>query len=131
MNGAGKILSGLAGAVYLVLLAPVIVVFFIAFSADNFIVFPPSGFSTRWFERLWGHERLMSGLRISFIVAIIVSLLSLLIGVPAAYALARGESRITSETSARDTPAAAATSSMVGCWLRRPSGARVVIAAAR
>ncbi len=67
------------------------VVIFISFSADSFIVFPPSGFSLRWYERLLAHEALMRGLRLSLVLAAIVTVLSLLVGVPAALALARSD----------------------------------------
>src|SRR5262245_65483630 len=82
-------LRGMAVLVYALLLAPVAIVVVISFSADSFIVFPPSGFSLRWYERLIGNEVLMRGLRLSAIVAPIVAALSLLVGVPAAFALAR------------------------------------------
>lgn len=90
-EGAGPVLKTLAGLVYALLLAPVVVVVFISFSADSFIVFPPSGYSLRWYERLLGNETLMRGLRLSLLLAACVTLLSLLVGVPAAYAIARGK----------------------------------------
>ena len=92
-EGAGRALSGFAALVYGVLLAPVVVVIFISFSADSFIVFPPSGYSLRWYERLIGQEALMRGLQLSLGLATVVTALSLLVGVPAAYAIARGEFR--------------------------------------
>jgi putative spermidine/putrescine transport system permease protein len=92
-EGAGPVLGGLAAAVYALLLAPVLVVIFISFSADSFIVFPPSGYSLRWYERLFASEALMRGLRLSIVLAAIVTALSLLAGVPAAYAIARGRAR--------------------------------------
>ncbi len=87
----GPLLKTLAVLVYGVLLAPVLVVVVISFSADNFIIFPPSGFSLRWYERLLGHEALMAGLRLSAMIAAVVTVLSLAIGVPAAYGIARGQ----------------------------------------
>lgn len=90
MTGAGRGLAALAAAVYVFLLAPVVVVVVISFSADAFINFPPSGLSFRWYERLFGHPALMAGLALSARVALVVAGLSLLLGVPAAYALARG-----------------------------------------
>jgi putative spermidine/putrescine transport system permease protein len=83
-EGAGPLLGGLAAAVYALLLAPVLVVIFISFSADSFIVFPPSGYSLRWYERLFASEALMRGLRLSLLLAAVVTVLSLLAGVPAA-----------------------------------------------
>ncbi len=89
-EGPSPLLKALAAAVYLFLLGPVVVVIFISFSADSFIVFPPSGYSLRWYERLLGHEALMRGLRLSLLLALAVTAISLLVGVPAALALARG-----------------------------------------
>lgn len=89
-TGAGPLLKSVAAIVYVLLLAPVAVVLVISFSADNFIIFPPTGFSTRWFERLLAHDALMAGLRLSLLLALIVSISSLLLGVPAALAIAKG-----------------------------------------
>lgn len=86
-------LAIMAGLGYTLLLGPVLVVFVIAFSADNFIVFPPSGLSLRWFGALFSHPALMRGLQFSLVVAVLVAMLSLLLGVPAAYALAKGQFR--------------------------------------
>jgi putative spermidine/putrescine transport system permease protein len=88
-RATSPMLRTMAVVVYALLLAPVAIVVVISFSADSFIVFPPSGFSLRWYERLVGNEVLMRGLRLSAVVAPIVAALSLLIGVPAAFALAR------------------------------------------
>lgn len=93
MNGAGPILSGLAAIVYALILSPIVVVVALAFSADSFILFPPSGFSLQWFRALAGHAPLLSALWLSVQVASVVTLLSLVVGVPAALALAKGEFR--------------------------------------
>lgn len=93
MNGAGPVLSGIAALVYALILAPIVVVFTLAFSADNFILFPPSGYSLRWFQALAGNAPLLSALGLSVQVASVVTLCSLLVGVPAALALAKGEFR--------------------------------------
>lgn len=88
-EGAGPVLGSLAALVYALLLAPVAIVVVISFSADSFIVFPPSGYSFRWYERLLANEALMRGLHLSLVLAMIVTGLSLLIGVPAAFAISR------------------------------------------
>lgn len=90
MTGAGKVLSGFAALVYVLMLAPAAVVIVIAFSADSFIIFPPSGFSFQWFERLWAHGALRGALALSLQIAAIVTAISLALGVPAALALAKG-----------------------------------------
>lgn len=93
MNGAGPLLSTLSGIVYALILAPIVVVFALAFSADNFILFPPSGYSLRWFQALAHHGPLLASLWLSVQVASVVTLCSLLVGVPAALALTKGEFR--------------------------------------
>lgn len=90
MNGAGPILSTLAGLVYVLILAPIVVVLMLSFSADNFILFPPSGYSLRWFQQLAANAPLLNALLLSLQIACIVTLLSLVIGVPAALALGKG-----------------------------------------
>jgi putative spermidine/putrescine transport system permease protein len=91
MNGAGPILSTLAGLVYAMILAPIVVVLMLAFSADNFILFPPSGYSLRWFQQLASNGPLLNALLLSLQIACIVTLLSLVIGVPAALALGKAD----------------------------------------
>ncbi len=90
MNGAGRVLSSLAGLVYALILAPIAIVVALAFSADNFILFPPSGYSLRWFRALSAHGPLLSALWLSLQIASVVTLFSLVIGVPTALALAKG-----------------------------------------
>ncbi|MFM9941117.1 MAG: ABC transporter permease [Hyphomicrobiaceae bacterium] len=93
MTGAGRVLSTLAAIVYVLILAPLVVVVVLAFSADNFIVFPPSGYSLRWFRQLTSNAVLMQALLMSVQIAAVVTALSLLIGVPAALALSKATFR--------------------------------------
>src|SRR5262249_53799279 len=93
MTGAGPVLSTIAGVVYVLILAPILVVVVLAFSADTFIVFPPSGLSTRWFVQLMSNGPLLNALRLSAVIAVLVMVLSLLIGVPAALALSKAQFR--------------------------------------
>ena len=91
MNGAGPVLSTLAAIVYALILAPIVVVLVLAFSGDNFIVFPPSSLSLRWFTQLFSNAPLMSALVLSAQIALVVTGLSLAIGVPAALALDKAQ----------------------------------------
>jgi putative spermidine/putrescine transport system permease protein len=90
VSGVGLGLKAAAAFAYAFLLSPVLVVIAIAFSADSFIAFPPSGVSFRWFERLVAHAALMEALNLSLMIATTVTVISLLVGVPAARALAGG-----------------------------------------
>lgn len=90
MTGAGRVLSSVVAVIYALILAPIVVVVMLAFSADNFILFPPSGYSLRWFQQLAGNRQLLTALWLSVQIAAVVTLCSLAIGVPAALALAKG-----------------------------------------
>lgn len=76
---------------FAVLLAPGLLVLVVSFSAGDFLTFPPPGLSLRWYRALLGNAAMMSALGTSAILAAIVSVLALLLGGPAAYAIARLE----------------------------------------
>jgi putative spermidine/putrescine transport system permease protein len=78
---------------YLLLLSPVVVVAAVSLSSGQFLAFPPPGFSLRWFEALFANAEIMAALATSAILASIVASLALLLGLPAAYAIARLEFR--------------------------------------
>jgi putative spermidine/putrescine transport system permease protein len=85
----GWILRLCAVAGYTLLLAPVLVVAAISFSAGDFLTFPPPGLSTRWYAALFSNAELMAALRNSAVLAVVVAGIALLAGMPAAYAIAR------------------------------------------
>jgi putative spermidine/putrescine transport system permease protein len=93
MNGAGRVLSTLAGIVYALILSPIVIVVALAFSADNFILFPPSDYSLRWFRQLASNASLLNAVLLSAQIACVVTALSLAIGVPAALALDKAQFR--------------------------------------
>lgn len=74
---------------YLFLLAPLLIVVVISFASNQYLSFPPEGFTLDWYAALPSQETFMSGLRISLITASAVTVLVLILGVPAALALAR------------------------------------------
>ncbi|MBV8166420.1 MAG: ABC transporter permease [Alphaproteobacteria bacterium] len=80
--------AGLA-LLYLFLLAPLIPIVVVSFSNDAVLAFPPQSFGVRWYAALLGNTKFMAGFRVSATVAAIVVAISLAVGVPAAFALAR------------------------------------------
>lgn len=76
---------------FMVLLAPGLLVLVTSFSAGDFLSFPPPGLSLRWYQALLSNGTLMSALGTSAILALIVAAVALLVGGPAAYAIARLE----------------------------------------
>ena len=76
-------------ALFLFLLAPVLLVFPLSFSADRAMAWPPSGFSLRWYVALAGNAELMSAARNSLFLGLAVTAVALVAGMPAAMILAR------------------------------------------
>lgn len=82
-------LKVMACAMMAFLLAPVLIVVPISFSGDSFMAWPPSSWSLRWYPAIFADPKMMSAFVTSLLLAGAVTVLSLLIAVPAAYALVR------------------------------------------
>ncbi len=78
---------------YLFLLAPILVVVPLSFSNDNYLTFPPQSWGIRWYAEMLHHETLIQAFWISLGIASVVTVLSLLAGIPAAYAIRRYQFR--------------------------------------
>jgi putative spermidine/putrescine transport system permease protein len=90
MSALGRIVLPLGlGLLYAFVLAPIVLVVLISFSADNFIRFPPQQWGLRWYRALLQHATFLTAFRTSLILAATVTLLDLAVGIPAAYAIAR------------------------------------------
>lgn len=76
--------------ILLFLMLPSLITIAISFGGANQIVFPPRQFSLNLFHRFFVEEGWVSSTWLSFRVAIMSTALVLLLGVPAAYALTRG-----------------------------------------
>lgn len=82
-------LIGFSVLVYLFLMGPLIIVIGASLSDTTFLTFPPQGLSLRWFEEIFEISAFRRTMVTSFQIAFLATLLALLIGVPAAYALNR------------------------------------------
>ena len=82
-------MRALSVAVYVFLLAPLVVVVLASFNSADFLSFPPRGFSLRWYRALWESEVWGDSFRLSLLVTAVVTPLALIIGTLAAYALVR------------------------------------------
>lgn len=88
-----QILLGLfAGAFVLFMLAPIAIVVWMSFSAQNFIGFPIPSYSLRWFRRIFEYEPFIASLIVSIQVAALSTVVACLMAVPTALALARSRS---------------------------------------
>jgi len=85
------LLGGIATLAVLLLLAPTVVVIVVSFTNGYSLKFPPPGYSLRWYEALGDAWQLQFAALNSLKVAASATLLSVLLGVPAAMAIARSE----------------------------------------
>lgn len=84
-----KFLTFVAILVFSFLLFPLVIITITAFNEAPIINIPIEGFTFKWFINVFNTKSLMSGFALSFKLAITATLLALLVGVPAAYALSR------------------------------------------
>ena len=75
--------------IYLYLLAPILIVVPVSFSAAAFVVFPPRGLSLRWYANFLTSRELTEALWLSIRLAVAVTLAATVIGTLAALALTR------------------------------------------
>ncbi|HKU97277.1 MAG TPA: ABC transporter permease [Vineibacter sp.] len=80
----------LNGAIITFLLTPIAIVAVFALNPTPYISFPPVGITGRWFAKFFATDDFMISLWLSLRVAVVVLLLSMVIGGACALALARG-----------------------------------------
>ncbi|MCX2726047.1 ABC transporter permease [Thermomicrobium sp. 4228-Ro] len=86
-----RILLGLfSAAVLIYLVAPVLIVIPMSFSAAKYLSFPPPGLSLQWYENFFARSDWTSATIQSIRVALTVMVLSTVLGVAASLALVRG-----------------------------------------
>ncbi len=82
-------LIAIAALVYLFLVGPLVIVLGASLSDTTYLTFPPQGLSLRWFENIFAISAFRRTIVTSFQIAFLATLLALIIGIPAAYALNR------------------------------------------
>ncbi|GGA24021.1 ABC transporter permease [Paenibacillus physcomitrellae] len=75
--------------VYLFLLGPLLIISITSFEPGTVLKFPPDGFSLHWYRHIFEVQMFPKTFTTSIIISLIGNLLSLLLGIPAAYALNR------------------------------------------
>jgi len=86
-----RVLGVISLVILLYLLLPIVVVVGSALGRTGYLAFPPHGLTLRWFTTALQDPRYIDSFVTSLLVASCSTLLSLLLGLPAAYALARHE----------------------------------------
>ncbi|MDR7522765.1 MAG: ABC transporter permease [Armatimonadota bacterium] len=79
----------LLGLVAVFMLAPIVFVLVFAFSSASYLIFPPPGYSLRWFAKLFQQEALFRAALNSLVIAATATLVSLIVGTLASLALVR------------------------------------------
>lgn len=87
-------------AVVLFLTAPVLIVIPLALSTSEFLEFPPPSYSLDWFRLFFGDQAWLTAAYLSLRVALGATLIALLAGTAASYALVRGRFRLRGLTEA-------------------------------
>ena len=82
-------LKAINAVIVLYLLAPIIVVVATAFTATAYPVFPPQGFTLRWFEKFLATPEFVESIRISAMLATASTFIAAMLGTSSALALAR------------------------------------------
>lgn len=84
-----KLLTPYAVLVFAFLMIPLVIITITAFGGENAITFPIESFSTKWFGNVFTLKSFRRSFLTSLEVAFLATLAALIVGVPAAYALAR------------------------------------------
>lgn len=84
-----KALSLFALIVFLFMVAPLVIITITAFEPGTVIKFPISGFSLKWYAHVFELNSFVDSFGTSITIALGATFVALLVGVPAAYALAK------------------------------------------
>jgi putative spermidine/putrescine transport system permease protein len=76
---------------FAIVLFPLVAVIWVSFFENKIIGFPPTGYTFKWYVNAWSLGRFHHGFVLSVEVGLMATAASLLLGVPAAIALARKE----------------------------------------
>jgi len=93
-HGARLWLYALASIVALFLVLPTAIVVVMSFSGSQFLEFPPSTWSLRWYSEYFGASKWMLATKTSLIVAALTTLVATSLGTMAAYSISGSQQNI-------------------------------------
>lgn len=76
-------------SVLIFLFAPMVMIVVFSFFENSYLVFPPAGWTTKWYAWALGRAEFLDALKTSLLLATIATVISTLLAVPAALALGR------------------------------------------
>lgn len=82
-----------AALIMLFLVLPVLIIVPMSFSSSRYLEFPPPGFSPQWYQAFFSNTQWVNSLKISFELAILTTILSLILGILAAEGLSKSDFR--------------------------------------
>ncbi|TAL81354.1 MAG: ABC transporter permease [Candidimonas sp.] len=88
-----KFVNILSAILCVILIAPIVIVVIVSFGKSSYMVFPPTSFSSKWYEDFFTSSEWMNSLLISLIIALVSSFISTTLGFLGAYSLVRGKYR--------------------------------------
>ncbi|HKS14139.1 MAG TPA: ABC transporter permease [Pseudomonas sp.] len=72
------------------LLLPIVFIVLLSFGSSQWMVFPPPGWSTKWYLQFFANEQWMASVWASLKVALLTTAGAIALGLPSAFALVRG-----------------------------------------
>ena len=86
-------LVGFTALVALFLLLPILFIVALSFGSSQWLIFPPPSWTTKWYQQLFADPRWIAAALTSLKIGLIVTVLSVLLGLLAAFGLSRGRFR--------------------------------------
>lgn len=83
------LLVAASAVAYVFLLAPLLVIAGASFGPTQYLLFPPQGFTLRWYEEALARTDFRQGFQVSLVIAAVAAVLSTVLGALAALALVR------------------------------------------
>lgn len=90
LGGLRWLLVGICIAVCLFLVLPIIFIILLSFGSSRWLAFPPPAWTLKWYAEFFSNSQWIESILTSAKIALVVSLLSLLIGLLASFAVVRG-----------------------------------------
>jgi len=84
------VLGGISVLVATFLLLPILLIVALSFGSSQWLEFPPPGWTLRWYQELFADDTWLDAFLTSFEIALIVTVLSTVIGLMASFGLTRG-----------------------------------------
>ncbi|NOJ32572.1 MAG: polyamine ABC transporter permease [Candidatus Nitrosocosmicus sp.] len=75
--------------VLIFLIIPIVIIIPMSFTSGRYLEFPPVNFSIRWYQVFFSNQEWMISFGVSIQVALLTTFFSLIIGIPAAFAIVR------------------------------------------